>query len=240
MEKEYLVNLLQNPAIISQADIANLEKTVQQHPYFSIAHLLIAGYWNHIDNSAGAKIIEQKIIYSQDRALFFDLCSKFSEISVINPPEESKSEISIEPVESVLAPEFVENSTNEIVKINKAIVENPVEISTTEKEIENLSKNNASQKPTIDALVEHFSEKQIKVSQPTNEALQHAETAKKSLIEHDDIASETLAKIYLKQRHFDKAIKIYRTLSLKNPEKSIYFANLIEEAEKNKVNNLKR
>ena len=51
--------------------------------------------------------------------------------------------------------------------------------------------------------------------------------------EEDDLVSEELAEIYLAQGLKCEAIEIYRKLSLLNSEKSIYFAEKIENIEKN-------
>ena len=44
----------------------------------------------------------------------------------------------------------------------------------------------------------------------------------------DSLMTETLARIYLEQKNYDKAIQSYRILSLKYPEKSSFFANQIK------------
>ncbi len=49
----------------------------------------------------------------------------------------------------------------------------------------------------------------------------------------DDIVSEELAEVYLQQGLKDEAKATYRKLSLLNPEKSIYFAELIAKIESN-------
>lgn len=46
------------------------------------------------------------------------------------------------------------------------------------------------------------------------------------------IVSETLARIYYHQKKYQLSIETYRQLSLVNPEKSSYFANLIRKIEK--------
>ncbi|MBO7331293.1 MAG: hypothetical protein J6U52_05835, partial [Alistipes sp.] len=51
------------------------------------------------------------------------------------------------------------------------------------------------------------------------------------LQDEDDMVSEELAEVYLAQVLKDMAIETYRKLSLLNPEKSIYFAELISKIE---------
>ena len=51
--------------------------------------------------------------------------------------------------------------------------------------------------------------------------------------DEDDFVSEELAEVYLAQGLKDMAKETYRKLSLVNPEKSIYFAELIEKIESN-------
>ena len=49
-------------------------------------------------------------------------------------------------------------------------------------------------------------------------------------VEDDDFCTETLARIYFEQEFYQRAIEIYEKLILLYPEKSAYFATLIDKA----------
>ena len=53
----------------------------------------------------------------------------------------------------------------------------------------------------------------------------------------DELITETLAKIYVNQKKYNKAIKAYEILSLKYPKKSSFFADQIIDVKKLKIKN---
>ncbi len=65
-------------------------------------------------------------------------------------------------------------------------------------------------------------------------AIEESTTAKAYVESTDstDFCTEELAKVYLEQGYPDKAKEIYSKLSLRIPEKSVYFASLIEKIDK--------
>ena len=51
-------------------------------------------------------------------------------------------------------------------------------------------------------------------------------------LDKKELMTETLAKVYLEQKKYKKAIQAYKILSLKYPEKSGFFADRIKAVER--------
>lgn len=80
-------------------------------------------------------------------------------------------------------------------------------------------------------LIDKFIKASPRLSPPRENA-PHIDISEDSVKEHDGIFTDTLARIYVKQGYYSKAIFAYEKLILKYPEKSGYFAGQIEEIKK--------
>jgi len=101
-----------------------------------------------------------------------------------------------------------------------------------EEEESEYSPNEFRNRSKGDEIIESFIKNEPQISPPKPEQINNENKAKKSAEDHNDLVSETLANIYIEQMLYDKAIETYEKLSLMFPEKSRYFADLIQSIEK--------
>lgn len=78
-------------------------------------------------------------------------------------------------------------------------------------------------------LIDKFIEDEPGITRMKTSFYNPVDSARQSIVDEENIVSETLAKIYYDQGIYSKAIKIYEKLSLKFPEKSSIFAARIKK-----------
>ncbi len=79
------------------------------------------------------------------------------------------------------------------------------------------------------SIIDRFIQTDPKITPGKADLFSTENLAKMSLVEDEEFVTETMAMIYARQGNVKKALKAYKLLSLKYPEKSIYFANQIKK-----------
>ena len=99
-----------------------------------------------------------------------------------------------------------------------------------EKESENFSKTNSleqDKKKKLD-LIDKFIEASPKIS-PVKQSSETSFSVDLNKTDNSYLMTETLARVYLEQKKYQKAMQAYEILILKYPEKSSFFANRIAD-----------
>ncbi len=86
-----------------------------------------------------------------------------------------------------------------------------------------------------DDLINKFLKETPEIKTPEVDEKNKKDMSVESTKETNDLISEKLATLYIKQGYYEKAISTYKKLSLKYPEKNDYFAEQITKLE-NKIN----
>jgi hypothetical protein len=215
------------------------ESLLRSSGVFTLENSLIVGQINGVnpDEPESKAIIADTAlsVNSLNNHTGSDASSIVSDQSAI--PEEEEEHIS---------PQEIQSDNLEIQTIGKKVGvgengEVVSEIGTTEKfmpfEKKPMSDNDQESQEQPDkiqkqiSLIDKFIRENPRIV-PYENYVQNEDISTESVKEHESFLTDTLAKIYVKQGNYAKAILAYEKLSLKYPEKSTYFAGQILEIKK--------
>ena len=198
--------MIQNPYIIDKDESIYISNILENFPYFQTAHILYSKALQNTKSIRFKSQLKKAAIYSGDRNLLFDIISQQEDLNI------SKATINDKLIKEEKKAEL--HSFLDWISIvqTKKIVR--------------------SKKQNSDEIINIFLEKKPKIKNNKQRFFNASENAKKSIVENNDIITETLAKVYTKQEHFEKAILAYQKLSLKYPQKRSYFAEQIKVIKK--------
>jgi len=234
MDKKRLTRLLAHPEMIDTEDVGKLETLVKEFPFFTAAQVLLAIGMKRCEHPQTTQQLQLAAAMAPDRNTLRKLCTQL-------PDEFVETE-----EKTILIPEFdlddkLEDLNREMALLEekkktidelKAIIENKI----AELEKKKKSPKKDEKKLSKAEIIDKFIAENPSISRPKQEFFNPISAAQESVIDQENIVSETLAMIYENQGYFAKAISIYEKLKLKYPEKSIIFAGRINTL-KEKLNN---
>ena len=253
--KDQLLLFIEKPGLLKEQTIGDLKEIVEEFPYFQSAQLLYTCNLHSQSNFRYDSYLKICSIYATDRTILYRLLQpktvkeqttrQFQPAS--KPTHASASLFELSEERQIMAADFPDFTPKE--PVDPEIIDFDQLSFDQQDELLQLDESDQTQesaKPIQDETVAEVTtgkvdliEKFIKVNptiQPRNDisTTQNDLTELNDTSEHenDEFITETLSRIYLKQGHLQKAIDSFRRLSLKFPEKSVYFAEQIEEIKK--------
>jgi hypothetical protein len=259
-----LTYLLNKPETINEKQTIALENVVLQFPYFQAARSLhLKGLYNQESFRYNYEL-KKTAAYTTDRTILFEFITSASFTVIqqekIDAIQKSLLDIEVHHMEEVIVlPEIEiilaveEDETTEPTLEKKLEIGKPLAFTSSERhsfqewlqltKISPIVRENEETRTHIDVekqkkieIIDKFIEANPKIA-PVKENTKIPTNISKSIEEPIHLMTETLAKVYLEQKKYTKAIQAYEILILKYPEKSSFFADQINEIKNIQQNN---
>jgi tetratricopeptide (TPR) repeat protein len=248
MTREQMLGYMEDPALLNEKTLGELKEILDEFPYFQTARLLYTRNLLNEKNFRFANQLKICAIHATDRTVLFHLLNpsqvkeKLQNEASINIPvvnETSQTAVTETAIEQKkVHPESLNYDQLEpTYRLDVTDIESEKSLGQLVEEINEAAGKHKKDKKTElnENLIDRFLKENPVISNsgpavPENsyENTHQDETTN----ENDEFITETLAKIYIKQGLYQKAINAFQKLTLKYPEKSVYFARQIEEVTK--------
>ena len=265
MNRYQLTEYIGQPERMNEQSLAELKDVIDEYPFFQAARMLLVKNLHSLDHIRYNNELKLAAAHISDREKMFFLLNDYqkldvaakSDISVVDnyvddtiqkqDDKKPDNEHIVLPVADLLDYERENNAYFDLSDLSNDNLDEFRSFSSWLKQLrdnktqpeEQQNEKTQSDKNEKMALIDNFLQKgasqRMKIDKSDSD--DNEDFSIKSLQENDDLMTETLANIHIKQKHFSKAINIFEQLRLKYPEKNIYFALRIKEL-KERINNL--
>ncbi|WP_178796215.1 tetratricopeptide repeat protein [Bacteroidaceae bacterium] len=249
MTQQQLYEWITHPELLNRDTLYELRTLLARYPYFQTVRLLYLKNLFLLHDITFGEELRKAALYVADRKVLFYLIE--GERFTITPLEKQEKDAEQAGLDRTLSliDAFLSSLPEE-----PAAMELPMDITTDytsyllHKEEKQTSDEDTPQmkgQSLIDDFIEKSAEEPllpqlvVKEAEPIREAKEE-ETGEpeenEEDIEDESYFTETLAKIYVKQQRYSKALEIIKKLNLKYPKKNAYFADQIRFLEKLIIN----
>jgi len=209
-------NLIKHPELIDNEVSDKLEQIIEEYPYFQLARVLYLKKLHSKNTDKFRQELNKSAIYLPDKKRLFQYLNENIDLGR-----------HIENIERKVERKNIEEKKDELLDF-EAININSTPAYILENETLNIDSTNTKEHKDNQQLIDDFIKNTPRISKTGENDTSVKNLAEKSEPQKECM-TETLARIYVKQKLYHKAIAIYEKLSLKNPQKSVYFVNLIDE-----------
>ncbi len=246
MTSKELKELISRPELLNKDTLYELRNLLARYPYFQTARLLYLKNLYLLHDITFGEELRKAALYIIDRRVLFHLIE--GENYVLTPAQKQIAEELVSEkldfdrtlmlIDSFLSsiPDQSGNSIDMDIPMDYAsYLLTSEDVNAEKAEIPKMKGQEL-----IDGFIEKAEiEKSIKLKPITEDEEEEFESPKFLWEENSDDESyftETLARIYVKQKRYSKALEIIKKLSLKYPKKNAYFADQISFLEKLIIN----
>jgi len=234
MELKEVISKIKSPEKLNASDEIAFKKLSSSYPYFQAAQSLHLKILKNEKSFEFKKYLRSTALHTSNRGILFNFINRSSNEQNIAVESIKKHQDTI--VETESTDQTSDKKETSIGNEKRSFYDwlNLTKLKTLE-QIDSYQPQNNPERADKNRLIDKFIEENPKIPKVKEGKLKFENAVR--TMPSQQMMTETLAKIYLEQKKYDKAIQAYNILILNNPKKSGFFADQIKMIQSLQENN---